>query len=69
MVIRFNLSVNGDPSFPGKTDMKTIRGFTNFSHEKNFRTLDLTTKEARIIFDRTQDYLDTQLAAFIPKEK
>jgi hypothetical protein len=68
MITRFNLSVNGDPSFSAKTDMTKIRGFTNFSCEKNFRSLTLTAKEAKVIFDRTQEYLETQLAAFIPKE-
>ncbi len=69
MLAKFDVTLMCDPDFPEtKEQLKKIKGYTQFDRQTRFRSVTLTKEEAIKIFDRVEDYLETQLGAHLGKQ-
>ena len=59
MIAKFNISLDCEPSLDPKTSGK-IRKYARTTREDNIRTIDLTEAQARLVYNRTVQFLREQ---------
>lgn len=64
MRVKYELVMRCDPDF-GKVDVTTLKGFAKYNRDAMFWSLSLSATEAQTIFDRVEDFLQTQLGAHL----
>jgi hypothetical protein len=68
MLVRFELLMDASPELPtDEIEVKKLRGITSLDRTRRFRSISLGEQEAATIFERTEDYLRTQLGAHLGK--
>lgn len=70
MMCKYELTMWLDPELPtDEIELKKLRGATSLDRTRRFRSITLSEQEASTIFERTEDYLRTQLGAHLGAPK